>query len=119
MPLISVGLGIGIDYAVYMIDRIRDELHEHADVKAAIGRSVASTGRAVTCTVTTLVGGIIAWVFISDLRFQADAAKLLIFMIAVCAVTAMVFVPAWIATFRPRFIVREADPEIQAQEVAA
>lgn len=117
VPLISVGLGIGIDYAVYMIDRIRDELHEHADVKAAIGRSVASTGRAVTCTVTTLVGGIVAWVFISDLRFQADAAKLLIFMIAVCAVTAMVFVPAWIATFRPRFIVREADPDIVAAEV--
>jgi len=117
VPLISVGLGIGIDYAVYMIDRIRDELHEHADVKAAIGRSVASTGRAVTCTVTTLVGGIVAWVFVSDLRFQADAAKLLIFMIAVCAVTAMVFVPAWIAAFRPRFIVREADPEIQALEI--
>ncbi len=117
VPLISVGLGIGIDYAVYMIDRIRDELHEHVDVKAAIGRSVASTGRAVTCTVTTLVGGIVAWVFVSDLRFQADAAKLLIFMIVVCAVTAMVFVPAWIAAFRPRFIVREADPEIQALEI--
>ena len=117
VPLISVGLGIGIDYAIYMIDRIRDELHEHANVKAAIGRSVASTGRAVACTVTTLVGGIVAWVFISDLRFQADAAKLLIFMILVCAVTAMVFVPAWIATFRPRFIVREADAEIQAREV--
>ncbi|MGE5548554.1 MAG: efflux RND transporter permease subunit [Solirubrobacterales bacterium] len=110
VPLISVGLGIGIDYAVYILDRIRDELHEHADFKEAIGRSVATTGRAVTCTFTTLVGGIVAWVFVSDLRFQADAAKLLIFMIAVCAISAMVFVPAWIATFRPRFITREADP---------
>jgi uncharacterized protein len=109
VPLISVGLGIGIDYAVYIIDRIRDELHEHADFRTAIGRSIATTGMAVTCTFTTLVGGIVAWVFVSDLRFQADAAKLLIFMIAVCAVSALVFVPAWIATFRPRFIVREAD----------
>jgi predicted RND superfamily exporter protein len=116
VPLISVGLGIGIDYAIYIIDRIRDELHEHANVKSAIGRSVATTGRAVTCTFTTLVGGIVAWVFVSDLRFQADAAKLLIFMIAVCAVSAMVFVPAWIATFRPRFIVREADPGLEVQK---
>ena len=116
VPLISVGLGIGIDYAVYMIDRIRDELHEHAVVRDAIGRSVATTGRAVTCTFTTLVGGIIAWVFVSDLRFQADAAKMLIFMIAVCAFSAMVFVPAAIAAFRPKFIIREADPEIQARE---
>ena len=111
VPLISVGLGIGIDYAVYMIDRIRDELHEHAGVRDAIGRAVASTGRAVACTVTTLMGGIVAWVFVSDLRFQADAAKLLMFMIAVCAFTALVFVPAWIAAFRPRFIVREADSD--------
>ncbi|WP_096704296.1 MMPL family transporter [Magnetospirillum sp. 15-1] len=109
VPLISVGLGIGIDYAVYIIDRIRDELHEHLDFQAAIGRAIATTGLAVTCTVTTLVGGIVAWVFVSDLRFQADAAKLLIFMIVVCAVSAMVFVPAWIAAFRPKFITREAD----------
>lgn len=114
VPLISVGLGIGIDYAVYIIDRIRDELHEHADFRTAISRAIATTGLAVTCTFTTLVGGIVAWVFVSDLRFQADAAKLLIFMIAACAVSAMVFVPAWIATFRPRFITREADPALQA-----
>lgn len=116
VPLISVGLGIGIDYAVYIIDRIRDELHEHADFRTAIGKAIATTGLAVTCTFTTLVGGIVAWVFVSDLRFQADAAKLLIFMIAVCAVSAMVFVPAWIATFRPRFITREADPDKVAAE---
>jgi predicted RND superfamily exporter protein len=112
VPLISVGLGIGIDYAVYIIDRIRDELHEHLDFQAAIGRAISTTGLAVACTVTTLVGGIVAWVFVSDLRFQADAAKLLIFMIVVCAVSAMVFVPAWIAAFRPKFITREADPAV-------
>lgn len=116
VPLISVGLGIGIDYAIYIIDRIRDELHEHANVKEAIGRAVATTGRAVTCTFTTLVGGIVAWVFVSDLRFQADAAKLLIFMIAVCAISAMVFVPAWIAAFRPSFIVREADAGLEVAQ---
>jgi predicted RND superfamily exporter protein len=113
VPLISVGLGIGIDYAIYIIDRIRDELREHADIPAAIGRAVATTGLAVTCTFTTLVGGIVAWVFVSDLRFQADAAKLLIFMIGVCAVSALVFVPAWIAVLRPAFIVGEADPEFR------
>ena len=112
VPIISVGLGIGIDYAIYIIDRIRDELHEHADIPTAIGKSIATTGMAVTCTFTTLVGGIVAWVFVSDLRFQADAAKLLIFMIAVCATSALVFVPAWIAAFQPRFIVREVDREL-------
>jgi predicted RND superfamily exporter protein len=119
MPLISVGLGIGIDYAIYIIDRIRDELHEHLDFRAAISKAIGTTGLAVTFTFTTLVGGIVAWVFVSDLRFQADAAKLLIFMIAVNAVAAMVFVPAWIAVFKPKFIVREADPSVQRTAEAA
>ena len=106
VPLISVGLGIGIDYSVYIIDRIRDELQEDGDLSKAIGRAISTTGLAVACTFTTLVGGIIAWVFVSDLRFQADAAKLLIFMIAVCAISALVFVPAWIAVFRPGFLIK-------------
>lgn len=106
VPLISVGLGIGIDYSVYIIDRIRDELQEDGDLQKAIGRAISTTGLAVACTFTTLVGGIIAWVFVSDLRFQADAAKLLIFMIAVCAISALVFVPAWIAVFRPGFLLK-------------
>lgn len=104
VPLISVGLGIGIDYAVYIIDRIRDELIEEQSLRHAISKAISTTGLAVACTITTLVGGIIAWVFVSDLRFQADAAKLLIFMILVCATSALVFVPAWIAVFRPHFI---------------
>jgi len=119
VPLISVGLGIGIDYAIYVIDRICDELHEHATVQHAISKAISTTGLAVTCTFTTLVGGIIAWVFVSDLRFQADAALLLIFMIALCAFSALVFVPAWIAAFRPRFILRQADPAVETKTLSA
>ena len=46
------------------------------------------------------------WVFLSDLRFQSDAALLLCVMLTLNAVAAIFIVPAWIMLFRPSFITR-------------
>jgi uncharacterized protein len=53
----------------------------------------------------TLVAGVVMWVFLSDLRFQSDAALLLSFMLIVNAIAAMLIVPAWCVVFRPHFVV--------------
>ena len=44
------------------------------------------------------------WVFISDLRFQADAALLLVVMLILNSLAAMFLVPSWVMIFRPKFI---------------
>jgi hypothetical protein len=49
------------------------------------------------------------WVFMSDLRFQADAARLLIIMLVLNACSAMFLVPAWVDIFRPKFIMRAGE----------
>ena len=64
---------------------------------------------AIAITATTLIGGIIMWIFVSDLRFQADAAKLLFIMLVLNAAAAMFLVPAWINIFKPRFIMQAAE----------
>jgi hypothetical protein len=51
------------------------------------------------------------WVFISDLKFQADAAMLLIVMLGLNALTAVFMVPAWLKTFSPTFITRQVQQE--------
>jgi len=48
---------------------------------------------------------VVLWVFMSDLRFQSDAAALLSFMLVVNAIAAMLIVPAWCVVFRPYFVV--------------
>jgi uncharacterized protein len=48
---------------------------------------------------------VVMWIFLSDLRFQADAAVLLSFMLVVNAVAAMFIVPAWCVVFKPHFVV--------------
>ena len=70
----------------------------------AAGKSIATTGKAIAFTATSLIGGVVMWAFVSDLRFQADAALLLVVMLILNAAAAANLVPAWIAVFRPKFI---------------
>ena len=109
VPMIAVGIGLGVDYAIYMMDRIKEEMHVADDVQDAIRRAVSTTGVAIALTATTLVGGIIMWVFISELRFQADAARLLIIMLVMNMASAMFLVPAWVNIFKPRFIMQAGE----------
>ena len=105
VPIIAVGIGVGIDYSIYIMDRIRAEYQLSGDLSAAVKHAISTTGVAVGFTAITLIGGVIMWVLLSDLRFQADAALLLIVMLVLNAMAAWFLVPAWIETFRPGFIV--------------
>ena len=105
VPVIMVGVGVGIDYAVYFMDRIREEMAQLGDIRKAAINAVATTGYAVSFTAVTLIAGVVLWIFMSDLRFQSDAAVLLSFMLIVNAIAAMLIVPAWCVAFRPRFVI--------------
>ena len=110
LPVQSVGVGIGVDYAIYIVDRIRQEVVDTSDIDEAIRRAVRTTGMAVTFTATTITGGIVLWVF-SDLRFQAEMAQLLTVLMVVNMLGAITIVPAFYAVIRPRVatsLLREA-----------
>ena len=104
IPVIAVGIGVGIDYAIYIMDRIREEYVESSDLKDAVIRALSTTGLAVAFTAATLVSGVIMWVVLSDLRFQSDAATLLSVMLVLNALAAMILVPSWVLVFKPAFI---------------
>ena len=76
-------------------------------VDAAAINAFSTTGYAVSFTALTLIAGVVMWIFLSDLRFQSDAAVLLSFMLIVNAVAAMLIVPAWCVVFKPRFVTAE------------
>ncbi|HEY3433344.1 MAG TPA: MMPL family transporter [Rhodocyclaceae bacterium] len=105
VPVIAVGVGVGIDYAVYFMDRIREEMALTRNIHKAVINAVATTGYAVSFTAATLIAGVVMWIFMSDLRFQSDAAVLLSFMLIVNAIAAMLIVPAWCVVFKPHFVV--------------
>jgi len=97
-------VGIGIDYSIYMMDRIRSEMVVLGDLHASVRRAIRTTGLAVSFTAITLIAGIVMWVVLSDLRFQAEAALLLIVMVVLNGAAAMLLVPSWVLAFKPGFI---------------
>ncbi len=101
LPVQSVGVGIGVDYAIYIVDRIRQEVADAESIDEAIRRAVRTTGMAVTFTATTITGGIVLWVF-SNLRFQGEMAFLLVFLMILNMLGAITVVPALYSIFRPK-----------------
>jgi predicted RND superfamily exporter protein len=101
LPVQSVGVGIGVDYAIYIVDRIRQEVVDTADIDEAVRRAVRTTGMAVTFTATTVVGGIFLWMF-SNLRFQAEMAQLLVFLMILNMFGAITIVPTFYSILRPK-----------------
>ena len=101
LPVQSVGVGIGVDYAIYLVDRIRQEVVDTADIDEAVRRAVRTTGMAVSFTATTVVGGIVLWVF-SSLRFQAEMAYLLVILMVLNMFGALTIVPSFYSILRPK-----------------
>jgi hypothetical protein len=101
LPVQSVGVGIGVDYAIYIVDRIRQEVADTADIDEAVRRAVRTTGMAVSFTATTIVGGIVLWSW-SNLRFQAEMAQLLVILMIINMLGAITVVPAFYSILRPK-----------------
>jgi predicted RND superfamily exporter protein len=101
LPVQSVGVGIGVDYAIYIADRIRFEYADTHDVDEAVRRAVRTTGMAVSFTATTIVAGIVLWSF-SDLRFQAEMAQLLSILMVFNMLGAITIVPAFFSVLGTR-----------------
>jgi predicted RND superfamily exporter protein len=103
LPVQALGVGVGVDYALYIMDRVVHERKRGHDVVEAVRIAIQTTGMAVFFTASTLVGGIIFWYFISSLRFAADMSLLLSVVLIGNMIGAMLLVPAFTAVFRPNF----------------
>jgi len=93
LPVVALGVGIGIDYGIYIFGVMGDLLMEGVPLKEAYYRTLKMTGKAVLFTAFTLGLGVSTWV-LSDLQFQIDMGKLLAYMFFVNMLAAMLVVPA-------------------------
>jgi predicted RND superfamily exporter protein len=122
LPVQSVGVGIGVDYAIYIVDRIQQEVAAtRGDIDEAIRRAIRTTGMAVSFTATTIVGGIALWSF-SSLRFQAEMAQLLMILMVINMIGAITMVPALYAIIKPKFaraLLEEEEKKAHAPEAAS
>ena len=93
LPVVALGVGIGVDYGIYIYGRLRAHLAEGLDFAAAYERTLATTGAGVVLTGLTLAAGVATWI-VAPLKFQADMGTVLTFMFLVNMVGAVVLLPA-------------------------
>ena len=93
LPVMVLAVGIGVDYAFYIYNRLQTYLKEGLDITQAFQNTFANTGAAVIFTALTLAIGVSTWSF-SALKFQADMGMLLTFMFIVNMLCAMTTLPA-------------------------
>ena len=93
LPVIALGVGIGVDYALYILSVTLAELRQGKSLSEAYYRALLFTGKVVMLTGVTLAVGVITWVA-SPIKFQADMGLLLAFMFIWNMVGALVLLPA-------------------------
>src|SRR5262245_56300631 len=119
LPVQALGVGVGVDYGLYLMDRMTHERKRGHSLDESIRISITTTGMAVFFTGSTLVGGIIFWYFISSLRFAADMSLLMSIVLAANMVGAMVLVPAMTSMFKPNFASGSSVSEMHKRDQAA
>jgi predicted RND superfamily exporter protein len=93
LPVIALGVGIGVDYALYILSVTLAQLREGKSLSESYYRALLFTGKVVLLTGVTLALGVITWVA-SPIKFQADMGLLLAFMFLWNMLGAMVLIPA-------------------------
>jgi predicted RND superfamily exporter protein len=93
LPVVALGVGVGVDYGIYIYARFRSLYKEGVPLTEAYRQTLAITGNGVLFTGITLGLGVATWIF-SPLKFQADMGLLLCFLFLMNMVGALVLLPA-------------------------
>jgi len=93
LPVVALGVGIGVDYGIYIYSRFSSILAEGESIEKAYRQTLQIAGTGVIFTGITLGIGVGTWIF-APLKFQADMGILLTFMFVVNMLGAILLLPA-------------------------
>jgi predicted RND superfamily exporter protein len=93
LPVIALGVGIGVDYALYILSVTLARLREGMSLSEAYYKALIFTGKVVVLTGITLGIAVATWSF-SPIKFQADMGILLAFMFIWNMLGALILIPA-------------------------
>jgi predicted RND superfamily exporter protein len=117
LPVIALGVGIGVDYALYVLTIVLGQLRQGESLSKAYYRALTFTGKVVMLTGVTLALGVASWAF-SPIKFQADMGILLAFMFIFNMLGALILLPALAHFLLPQQsqVVSEVPREQQPEE---
>jgi predicted RND superfamily exporter protein len=107
LPVIALGVGIGVDYALYLLSVQLAQQRKGLELGEAYQKAVQFTGKVVGLIGVTLAAGVVTWAF-SPIKFQADMGILLTFMFLWNMLGALILIPALSHFLLPTSVVRQA-----------
>ena len=93
LPVVALGVGIGVDYGIYIYSRMEEFIAQGMSLQESYYRALRLTGKPIIFTGLTLAVGVATWIF-SDLKFQADMGILLTFMFILNMLGAILILPS-------------------------
>jgi predicted RND superfamily exporter protein len=93
LPVVALGVGIGVDYALYLLSVQLAQQRAGMDLPTAYRTAVGFTGKVVALVGVTLAAGVVTWAW-SPIKFQADMGILLTFMFIWNMVGALILIPS-------------------------
>lgn len=96
-----IGLGLAIDYGLFIVSRFREELAEGYSTRAAVRRSVMTAGRTVVFSATMIIASL-GGILLFPQGFLRSVAYGTIATVSLAALTAVTILPAMLAVLGPR-----------------
>ena len=93
LPVVALGVGIGVDYALYLLSVQLAQQRLGLSLSESYRQAVKFTGKVVALVGVTLAAGVFTWVW-SPIKFQADMGILLTFMFVWNMLGALILIPA-------------------------
>ncbi len=103
LPVIALGVGIGVDYGIYIYAKLNTYLVQGHALPRAYLKTLRTTGKSVAFTGMTLAIGVVLWIF-SPIAFQADMGILLTFMFLWNMLGALILLPALACLLHPKAV---------------
>jgi predicted RND superfamily exporter protein len=105
LPILAIGIGVGIDYGIYLLTRICEEYQiANKDLGVAIRVALKTCGKAIFFTASLMTIGLAPWYFLSELKFLSDTGLLLVILMLINMVLALVLLPLLVYLIKPKFL---------------
>ncbi|MBT4363922.1 MAG: MMPL family transporter [Desulfobacterales bacterium] len=103
LPVATIAIGIGVDYGVYFLSRMREQFNGDEDILSSIHTAMNTTGKAICFTALTVGLGVVFWL-LSDIKFQAEMGLLLTMATILHILGTLILLPALVLVIKPKFL---------------
>ena len=106
LPVSTIAIGIGVDYGIYLLSRIKEEYDNLGDLDEAIREAIRTAGNAIVLTAFIIIAGVVFW-SVSEIKFQAEMGMLLSIVTIFHLLGTLLLLPAMVKIVKPKFIFKK------------